>query len=69
MYRGGFTQRHVAQQVGLGEPALSQMLSGKRPLSLGFLLALERVFGVAARPWWLKQAEYELGQARLQQQP
>lgn len=60
----GFRQLHVAQQIGIKESHLSEILSGKRALSAKICLAFERVFGLNAKEWYYKQADYDLGRAK-----
>jgi HTH-type transcriptional regulator/antitoxin HigA len=60
----GFSQKELARQLNMQESQFSEVLNGKRPFTPTFCLALQRLFGLNAKEWNRKQADYDLEQAR-----
>ena len=60
----GITQAELARRLGTSRKHVSELLSGKAPLSHTLSLAMERVTGVAARIWNLYESGYRSDLAR-----
>ncbi len=61
----GVNAAELARRLGVTPKHVSELLSGKAPLSAHLALALERVTGVPARLWNMYEAGYREDLARL----
>jgi HTH-type transcriptional regulator/antitoxin HigA len=64
----GINAAELARRLGTTRKHVSELLSGKAPLSHQFALALERVTGVPARIWNLYESNYRGNLARAAEQ-
>lgn len=62
----GINAAELSRRLGVTRKHVSELLSGKAPLSHNMALALERVTGVPARLWNLYEAGYRDSLARIQ---
>lgn len=62
----GINAAELSRRLGVTRKHVSELLSGKAPLSHNMALALERVTGVPARLWNLYEAGYRDSLARMQ---
>lgn len=62
----GISAAELARRLGVTRKHVSELLSGKAPLSAQLALALERVTGVPARLWNMYEAGYREDLAREQ---
>ena len=62
----GINAAELSRRLGVTRKHVSELLSGKAPLSHNMALALERVTGVPARLWNLYEAGYRDSLARVQ---
>jgi len=63
----GITQYRLAQDIGVGQTKISQIVRGKRGISADTALRLARYFGTSAEFWVNAQAWYELELAKEQE--
>jgi antitoxin HigA-1 len=56
----GLTQYRVAKDCGIPHPTMTQIISGKRPISVENALRLGRYFGVDAQFWLNLQTSFDL---------
>jgi HTH-type transcriptional regulator / antitoxin HigA len=61
----GITQTELALRTGRPVQALNEIISGRKAITPGTALELERVLGTAARIWLNLQRDYEFNKARL----
>ena len=66
MHDEGINAAELSRRLGVTRKHVSELLSGKAPLSHHMALALERVTGVPARLWNLYEAGYRDSLARIQ---
>jgi len=62
----GWSQTELALRLGYSEKHLSQLISGKVPLSMDAALRLERVLGSTADFWLARETKYQQHKARLE---
>lgn len=62
-YRG-ITQKALAKEIGVSESVLSEVLNGKRGVSVEYALLLEAALGISADIWLRLQLEYNKQIAR-----
>ncbi|UNX53658.1 helix-turn-helix domain-containing protein [Georgenia sp. TF02-10] len=67
MEHQGVNAAELARRLGVSRKHLSELLSGKAPLSHPLALALERVTGVPARIWNQYESGYRGDLARRQE--
>ena len=60
----GLSQYRVAKEAGIPQPTLTQVVKGRRSLSVENALRLSRYFGTTAEFWLNLQTDYELRLAR-----
>jgi addiction module HigA family antidote len=60
----GLTQYRVAKDCGIAHPTMTQIIKGRRPISIENALRLARYFGTSAEFWLNLQREYDLRLAR-----
>ena len=60
----GLTQYRVAKDCGISHPTMTQVVKGRRPISIENALRLGRYFGTSAEFWLNLQREYDLRLAR-----
>ena len=60
----GLSQYRVAREAGIPQPTLTQVVKGRRSLSVENALRLSRYFGTTAEFWLNLQTDYELRLAR-----
>ena len=58
------TQRDLALAMEESPRVISEVIRGKRPVTVDFALALERALGIGASLWFGLQADYDLTVAR-----
>jgi len=63
------TQVELAAQMGRPVQAVNEIINGKKAITAGTALELEKALGVPAHVWVTLQGQYELTQARLAQHP
>ena len=56
----GLTQYHLAQDLGVTPIRISQIVNGKRSISVDTALRLARYFGTSAAVWLRLQVRYDL---------
>ena len=61
----GINAAELARRLGVTPKHVSELLSGKAPLSHQMALALERVTGIPAHIWNLYEANYRNDLARI----
>jgi HTH-type transcriptional regulator/antitoxin HigA len=61
----GITQRQFAQQIGMQPSHLSELISGKRTVTLRIAQKLQEALGIPAKLWLNLQTNYELDLASL----
>lgn len=54
----GIKQREFAKTVGIPEPHLSEIINGKRNISITFAIRLEAALGIPAQTWINLQGRY-----------
>ncbi len=54
----GISQKELAQRTGFTEKHISQIITGKMPISPGAAIRLERVTGVPAHLWNALEMKY-----------
>ncbi len=59
------TQRQLAEKSGIKPSVLSETINGKRPVSLGVALALEKALGIPAKVWMNMQNQYDIDKAKI----
>ncbi len=64
----GWTQRHLAQQTGVSEGYVSQIVHATSTISVKFAVALEALDVGTARFWLHREADYRLALHRLRTQ-
>lgn len=57
------TPYRVAKECGIAHSAMSQILSGKRAITVETALRLGRYFGTSAQFWMNLQTQYDMRQA------
>lgn len=57
-------QSELAQRCGCSPRKINEIVNGKRGVSAGFAIILERALGTSAEMWVRMQAEYDLWEAR-----
>ena len=65
----GLAVTGAAERLGLSRIALSRVLNGRAGISPDLAIRLERAGVSTARFWMTLQANYELSQAMLREQP
>ena len=65
MEERGVNAAELARRLGVGRKHVSNLLSGKGPLTAQLALSLERVTGTPARIWNLYEAGYREGVANV----
>lgn len=56
----GMTQRQLSVQTGIKASVLSEIVNGKRSVSLNVAIALEKALGIPAQLWMNLQSQYNL---------
>lgn len=64
----GLSVKAAAELLGVGRPALSNLLNGKAALSSEMALRIEKTFGASQKDLLLMQAQFDQYQARLRDQ-
>lgn len=64
-----WSQRTLAIVLGVEETGLSKLISGKKPITAEFALALHELFNVPAERFMELQQSYDLAKARIVAQP
>jgi HTH-type transcriptional regulator / antitoxin HigA len=59
------SQVELARRAGRPAQAINEILKGKKRITAGTALQLERVLGVPAHVWVRLDADYQLAKARL----
>jgi antitoxin HigA-1 len=62
----GLTQYRVAKDCGIPHPTMTQIINGKRPISVENALRLGRYFGVDAQFWLNLQTSFDLRVAQAE---
>ena len=65
----GLSVKEAAQRLGMSRVALSRVLNGRAAISPDLAVRLERAGVSTARAWLMMQANYDLAQAMLHEQP
>ena len=65
----GWSNRVLALVLGVKDPVVSKMVSGKRPVDAAMAVLLEEVFSVSAERFVGLQSSYDLAKARIEVQP
>ena len=60
----GMTQRSLADQMGRSARAVGEVIRGRRPITPGLALDLERALGASAEFWLNLEARYQLALLR-----
>ncbi|HXH65514.1 MAG TPA: HigA family addiction module antitoxin [Mariprofundaceae bacterium] len=60
----GITQYRLAQDTGIGQMRVSEIVRGKRGISADTALRLARYFGTSDKFWMGLQDDYEIEEAR-----
>lgn len=60
----GLNQSRLATKIGCPHRKVNEIINGKRGITPGFALHLERVLGTTAEMWVTMQAAYDLWLAR-----
>jgi addiction module HigA family antidote len=60
----GMTQTELAQKIGCRHAQVNLVINGKRSITPGFALELERVLKVDAETWLNLQMKFDLWEAR-----
>ena len=60
----GWTQAHVAEELGWTKAKLNELIKGKRGVTADSALDLADFLGTTAKLWMNLQATYDLDQAR-----
>lgn len=60
----GQTQKELAQQMQVSEQMMSDVIRGRRRMSINFAIRFERVTGANAEKWLYMQLRDDLRQAR-----
>lgn len=61
----GWTQQHLADLMGYATEQVSLLIDGKAPLTEEAALQLQNVFGIPARFWLTREAQYQVRLAHL----
>lgn len=64
----GFSQKEFATRVQLSEKHLSQIITGKKSITVESAVKFERVLGVAAKFWMDLESQYKLDLLRVEGQ-
>jgi HTH-type transcriptional regulator / antitoxin HigA len=64
----GFSQKEFATRVQLSEKHLSQIITGKKSITVESAVKFERVLGVAAKFWMDLESQYKLDLLRIEGQ-
>src|ERR1044071_7982954 len=59
----GWTQADLAKIIGRSQPAVNEMITGKRGITPESALALSAAFGTSAELWMNLEAAYSLSRA------
>ena len=59
------TQKQLAEQTGIKSSVLSETINGKRSVSLGMAVALEKALDIPADIWMNMQTQYNLDMANI----
>ena len=60
----GVNQSELAARCGCAARKINEIVNGKRGISPGFALVLEKVLGTSAEMWVRMQADFDLWEAR-----
>jgi HTH-type transcriptional regulator/antitoxin HigA len=63
----GITQRQFAEQIGMRPSHLSELINGKRTVTLRVAQKLQAALGIPARLWLNLQTNYDLDLAAISQ--
>ena len=63
--QAAFNQKEAARKMGISQAYLSDVLQGRRKISVEFALAFERLTRYEAEQLLIKQVIFEVEQARL----
>lgn len=58
------TQKELAEKIGVSRSIISEIISGKRKMSLAIAIALEPIFGISPDYWMNLQNQYEIMQKK-----
>ena len=61
----GMTQKLLASKTGIQPSVLSEVINGKRSISLHMAAALEKILGIPADIWMNLQTQYNLDTANI----
>lgn len=61
----GMTQKQLAAETGIQPSVLSEVINGKRNVSLSMAVALDKAFGIPADIWMNLQTNYNLDAANI----
>lgn len=62
------SQKELAAAMGVPASRINEVIKGKRPLSAGMALQMEKAIGIPAHILLSIQSQYELDKARLKEQ-
>ena len=62
--REGMSQAELARRMGRPYQVINDIVNGRRPVTASTALQLERVLGLPARFWLIREADYRLKLAR-----
>ncbi len=62
--REGLSQAELARRMGRPYQVVNDIVNGRRPITAPTALQLERVLGLPARFWMIREADYRLKLAR-----
>src|SRR3990170_7248381 len=60
----GISQREFAETIGLRQPHLNALINGKRGMSPGLALRIEKKLKINAEIWMRLQTKFDLDKAR-----
>jgi antitoxin HigA-1 len=58
------TIAEAARQLGVTRKALSEVVNGKRSISMKMALGLAKVFNTSAESWLIQQIQYDLSKTK-----
>jgi antitoxin HigA-1 len=58
------TIAEAARQLGVTRKALSEVVNGKRSISMKMALRLAKVFNTSAESWLIQQIQYDLSKTK-----
>ena len=61
----GMTQKALAAKTGIKPSVLSEIINGKRSVSIKVAVALESALGIPAEIWMNLQTQYDLDSAKI----